>query len=185
MQKENSVYYRAAVFGLPLGLLLTAASACFILMQRIPFLATFILLILAFIPFFVYRGMKRLADGGGAFGRLATLWVFGIYSFIFGTLVCSLISAFYLVVFDPSFVYDSMNAAIDSLKSVPDAASVYAEQIDVMQRAIDRHLLPSPMEFVISMGWSSSFFGSMLSLPLAFLVSRKASHQSRNPQSVL
>lgn len=184
MQKENSVYYQAANFGLSFGLLLTLASGCFIMMQRLPSLSVIISVILIVcIPVYLYRGMIRLCRKNEIFSRFVTLWVFGIYSFIFATLICALITAFYLIIFEPTFIYDSMNSAIASLKSIPAADIEYSSQIDIMQKAVDRHLLPSPMEFVISMSWTSCFFGSMLSIPLAFLASRNISLGKRDSKS--
>lgn len=167
-----SIYNLAAKFGVPVGIVLTMMSACFIFSGNYPFLSTIQLLLLLVIPAMLYIKMRRVAATYPHFRKMAALWVFGIYSIIFGTLICALATAAYLLFLDPGFIERYLRETIASIESTP-LASTYAPQLEIMKEAIRRRLLPSPMEFVVSMSWATSFFGSMLSLPLAFFTSRR------------
>ena len=52
-------------------------------------------------------------------------------------------------------------------------AADYASTIALMEQAIEKRLLPNGMEFVSSLAWATCFCGSILSLILALLLSRK------------
>lgn len=63
-------------------------------------------------------------------------------------------------------------SALAQIESSPEAPQ-YVATADVLRNALDRHILPSGMEFVITLGWATSFFGSLLSLFIAVILGRK------------
>lgn len=169
---NKSVYKYAAESGVPVGIYLTAMSACFLLSLKIPLLPLVILPLALGFPFLLGRYMRRVAAAEPKYARFASLWLYGIYTVIFGVLICSLISALWLVFADPGFLHEYIVRTIAEMESLPDAAR-YAESTDIMREALEQGLVPSGTQFVASMAWLTSFGGSVLSLFLAWGVSSR------------
>lgn len=172
-KKEKSVFLYAAEAGVPMGIYLTAMSMCLLASLRIDSLPLLLLPLLLGLPAVLYFLMRRVRDIDPRCRRVAPLWLMGIYTFIFGTLICVLVSDLYIMWAEPHFVTDYISRAIADMKSLP-AAPQLSEQADLLQAALDSHALPSSMQFVASMGWATCFFGSMLSLLMAALLTFRA-----------
>lgn len=167
---NKSVYKYAAESGLPVGIYLTAMSACFLLSLKLPILPLAIVPLAIGFPFLLGRGMKRLAIVEPGFAKFSSLWLYGIYTVIFGVLICSLVSALWLVMVDPGFIHEYIVRTLAEMEKLPDAAR-YADSTDIMREALEQGLLPSGTQFVASMAWFTSFAGSVLSLFLAWIIS--------------
>lgn len=161
----KSVYKYAAEGGVPVGLCLTTMSACFLLSLRYDGLLILIPLLALVVPVLILRNMNRLLREQPYYGKFSALWLCGIYSIIFGTLICSLFTGVWLTFVDPGFVSDYVENAIEMMRATP--GSSYDDTIEVMETMIRRHMLPNGMELVASMAWTTCFFGSILSLFLA------------------
>lgn len=172
LRMTKSIYKYAAEAGIPVGLYFTLEYICIFFGNRFPPLSTLFLLLFVSFPFLLWRLMKKLVALQPGYRKYSSLWLYGIYVIIFGTLISSLFSALYLTFINPGFITDYVTETIATIEQLPDPA-VHAASIDVMQRALDNHLLPNRMEFVAATGWSSCFFGSILSMFLALLVSRQ------------
>ena len=168
---NKSIYKYAAEAGIPTGLYLTLMSGCFLLSPKYDFLSMLIFPLMLVFPVVVWALMKRVATLQPLYSRFSPLWLFGIYSIIFGTLICALVSGVYLVFVDPGFMTHYVESAIANIQESP-MAGQYAQTIDMMQDALDRHMLPSGLQFVATMGWFTCFSGAMLSLVMALIVSR-------------
>jgi len=168
--RPKSIYLFAAEAGSYLGIYLTVISATLLLANKFPALPLVALPLVIGLPFFAAWLMNSIANAEPRYRRLSALWVAGIYSFIFGTLICALFSALYLVFIEPDFLYTYFRNSIETISQA--GVSSPLADIDTMRMALDSHMLPTPMQFVISMSWSSCFFGSVLSLPLAAILSR-------------
>lgn len=167
----KSIYKHAAESGIPIGLYLTALSGCLLLSLRIESLPLLMPLLILGFPFYLGYHMRRLSRRVPSYRRFSALWLYGIYSVIFGTLVCSLASGIYLTLIDPGFIHSYVANALQSIESSP-VAGDYSSTTIMMRRALDSRLLPGGMEFVASMGWLTCFAGSMLSLILAAILGR-------------
>lgn len=165
----KSVYKYAAEAGVPVGVYLTAMSACLLLSLRVEALPLLIPLLALGFPFFLAHYMRRMARREPAYCKFSALWLCGIYTVIFGTLICSLFSGVYLTVIDPGFIRTYVAGALAEIEAMPSSGE-YAATADVLRRALDGHLLPGGMQFVVSMGWLTCFGGSMLSLVLALIL---------------
>lgn len=110
--------------------------------------------------------------------KFSSLWLAGIYSVIFGTLISTFFSALYITFAEPGFVTAYIQKSI-SMIEVSDLAAEYEPAISVMKNAMDNHALPSGMEFLMTMGWFTCFCGSILSLVIAFIVSQAAGRSSK------
>lgn len=171
----KSVYKYAAEAGLPIGIYLSSMSACILFSLQFPFLPTIFTFLLAGFPFILLYFMRRMKRIEPSYSKFAPLWLFGIYSVIFGVLICSLLSGLYLTVVDPGFISRYVAETLAAIESSP-LAPQYADTTDLMHKAIEEKMLPGSMEFVASMGWFTCFGGSMLSLILAYILrSRPAS----------
>lgn len=168
----KSVYKYSSESGLPVGVYLTAMSACVFMSSTVPVMSMLFFLLLIGFPFFLAYLMIRVKKIEPSYSKFASLWLFGIYSVIFGVLICSLCSGLYLTFVNPTFITDYVTNALVTIESSP-LAGQYAETSEMMHRAIDEHLLPGGMEFVVSMGWLTCFSGSMLSMVLAGILRGK------------
>lgn len=175
--KPKSVYKFASEAGLPVGLYFILISICFFLSVRVPFLQTLMLPLIIAFPFFLGYLMKRMARTEPTYNRFSPLWLFGIYSVIFGSLICALFAGIYLSYIDSSFLVRYITQAIADINASP-AAKDYRATVEMMQEALDSHILPSGMQFVSSMAWFTCFSGSILSLVLALILSRKSPKKS-------
>lgn len=177
MQKK-SIYKYASEAGLPAGLYLTVMSACLLLSVKFPGLPLVLFPLALGFPFILWMLMKRILREEPSYNKFSSLWLGGIYTVIFGTLICMFLSAIYIVVFEPGFVQLYVNNAIQAVESTP-MADQYQPTIALMKEAIDAHLLPSGLEFLTTMAWFTCFMGSILSLFIAFIMSRSSKKISR------
>ncbi len=167
----KSIYKYAAEAGVPMGLYLTAMSACLLLSLHIPQLPMLMFPLFIGLPFLTAFLLKRIGNDNPSYMKVSALWLAGIYTYIFGSLICCLLSALYVVFVEPAFVASYMQMAIDTISRSPEAGQ-YAASVEVMQKAIDSHLAPSGLEFVSAMAWSTSFLGSFISLFVAWFLTR-------------
>ncbi len=174
---KKSVYKFAAEAGLPIGLYLILISACFLLSLKVDFLLYLIIPLLLGFPFLMAHFMKKMVREEASYERFSPIWLFGIYSIIFGTLICMLFSTVYLTFIDPSFITSYVTGAIANIQASPMADS-YASTVEMMQEAIDAHMLPNGTQFVTTMAWFTCFAGSMLSLILAAVISHAPTKKS-------
>ncbi|MCH5235487.1 MAG: DUF4199 domain-containing protein [Muribaculaceae bacterium] len=177
MQKK-SIYKYASEAGLPAGLYLTVMSACLLLSVKFPGLPLVLFPLALGFPFILWMLMKRISREEPSYNKFSSLWLGGIYTVIFGTLICMFLSAIYIVVFEPGFVHLYVNNAIQAVESTP-MAEQYQPTITLMKEAMDAHLLPSGLEFLTTMAWFTCFAGSILSMVLAFIMSRSSKKISR------
>lgn len=173
----KSVYKYAAESGVPVGFYLTAMSACVILSLHNDMLPMLLIPLAIGFPVLLAYFMKKMASEQPAYARFSALWLGGLYSVIFGVLICMLMSASYLTFISPGFTKAYVLNAIATLEQSGQEAT-YAATIDIMRRAIDRHLLPTDMEFITTMGWLTCFLGSLVSMATALILSRR----NRNSQ---
>lgn len=166
---KKSIYKYAAEAGLPVGILLTAMSACILMGLRYPFLTSLLPPLAILFPVALWFLLKQIAKKEPEYLKVSALWLGGIYTVIFGTIICMLFSAAYIFYVEPGFVYEYVTSAIASIESSP-MRDHYATTTALMREAIDARILPSGMEFVTTMGWTTCFFGSILSLIIAAII---------------
>lgn len=168
MQKK-SIYKYASEAGLPMGIYLSVMSACLLLSIKLPALPMLILPLALGFPVLLWYLIKNISKAEPSYLKFSSLWLGGIYTVIFGTLICMFLSAAYIVVFEPNFVGMYVNNALLAVESSP-VASEYEASIAMMRNAIDAHILPTGLEFLSTMAWFTCFCGSMISLIIAGLI---------------
>lgn len=145
---------------------------------RYPLLSGAVVPLIICFPFLLGYYLWRIAKDEPSYKKLSALWLGGIYTVIFGTLICMLFSASYIIFVEPGFVHHYVENALTQIETSP-MASQYAASTSLMRDAMAAHILPSGMEFVTGMGWLTCFGGSILSLVLAALISRTGRRKRR------
>lgn len=168
---NKSVYKYAAEAGVPIGIYLTMMSACVVFSLYNEYLPLLLLPLIVGFPFFTGWLMARVGKAEPAYRNISSLWLSGIYMVIFGTLICTLVTALYLRYVDPGFIHAYWVNTIVTLEKGPMAAE-YAETVRVMKEAIKARMLPSAMEFVSTIAWTTCFLGSVMSLVIACILCR-------------
>ena len=181
MQKK-SIYKYASEAGLPTGLYLTIMSACLLLSVKIPFLPMLTLPLAIGFPFLLLALMRKIKREEPSYSKFSSLWLGGIYTVIFGTLICMFLSALYLVFVEPGFVHQYVNNALLAVEESP-FADQYESSVALMREAMEAHILPSGLEFLSSMAWLTCFIGSILSLIIALIMSKGGSKFSSQVQA--
>ncbi|MCH5229858.1 MAG: DUF4199 domain-containing protein [Muribaculaceae bacterium] len=177
MQKK-SIYKYASENGLAAGAYLTLMSACLLLSVKIAFLPMLILPLGIGFPFLLWALMKNIIRTEPSYNKFSSLWLGGIYTVIFGTIICMFLSALYIVFIEPSFVHLYVNNALTAVEASPMSAE-YESSIQMMREAMEAHILPSGLEFLTTMAWFTCFAGSLLSLVLAMIMSKNSKKVSR------
>jgi len=175
MEPQNSIYQRAAQWGVPFGLYLAATGVSGVFVDCVPLLSIVMLLLLVGVPVLTcyYQRRKFVEDQG--FSEYAALWMLGIMLFLLGGVVASLVMYVVLEYVRPDFIYTQAQAVVDAYSQVP--AMQGNEVIEALRTAIDKHALPSPIEMVLNTFWLISFGGSMLSALTALVAQRGLKHK--------
>lgn len=164
----KSIYRRAADNGLIFGVYLSVLFVMFVLSGKSFLTSLAGLVLLLGIPGVIFVFLRRcfIAEFGKT--TISGLWMLGILIFIYASLICGVVTYVYLQYFDPSFIYNQAQAALDIYRSVEEIKGT--DLVIGMQRAIEEKLLPTPIQFVFQMIWVTTFFGSLLSLLTALIV---------------
>lgn len=170
MNETKSIYQRAGEWGIPFGLYLACAGASSVFADWYPLLAYvfFILLLGTPLVTFYFQRRKFIEDNG--FSEYSALWMLGILLFILGTVVSSFIIYLLLQSFRPEFMYEQAQAVIKTYSEIPEMRD--SEMLRVLQRMVDDHLMPTPIETVFNAFWFVTFGGSITSAITALLARR-------------
>ncbi len=170
MEPKKSIYHRAGEWGFPFGLYLSCAAAASIFADWfVPLNFIFIVLLLG-TPIVVYYFQRRKFIEDDGFTEYAGLWMLGIMLFILGTVVASLVVFLILQYGRPGFIYEQAQAAVDLYSKMPQMQD--SEMLQVIKRAIDEKMLPTPIETVFNAFWFITFAGSLLSALTALAAQR-------------
>lgn len=169
--QHKSIYKYASEAGLPMGIYLTLMSFSLLLSVKFQILSTFLLPLTIVFPFFLGFLIRKISRIEPSYMKFSSLWLGGIYTVIFGTLICMFSSMLYLTFIEPGFIGIYCNNLITTIESSP-LAEEYMSTVEVLRRAKDSHLLPSAFDFITTMGWLTCFTGSIFSLVIALILSR-------------
>lgn len=177
MQKK-SIYKYASEAGVTAGLYLSLMSACVLVSIKVPALPLLLLPLAIGFPFVLWALMRKIVNEEPSYNKFSSLWLGGLYTVIFGSLICLFLSAIYLVTIEPGFVGLYINNALSAVEASP-MASEYEASIHLMREAMEAHIIPSGLEFLTTMAWFTCFCGSILSLFLALIMSRGSKKMTR------
>ena len=176
--KPKSIYKYAAENGIPLGLYLTLMSACLLMSLKFPVLPVFLLPLSIGFPFLLWYLLRKIGKEEESYMKFSSLWLGGIYSVIFGTVICLFLSSLYVTFIEPGFFVNYIKHSIEVIEA-SDISSQYGAGLTLMKEAIEAKLLPTSMEFLTTMAWLTCFAGCILSLILALLIPKAGSKVRR------
>lgn len=167
-KEVKSVYKRGAEYGLWFGIYLTVMSLAIMHGMSHSVLLLLSIAMLAAIPAIIYQIMRRYRASMLGFASFSSLWMLGVMTFLFGSLICGMVTYVWMQYVMPTFIYDQVVTAIELYKTIPGDEA--AEMVKVMQTIVDRHALPSPFDVVVQMIMLVTFLGSLVSMALAALL---------------
>ena len=169
-EPKKSIYKRAAEWGLPFGLYIACMGVASIYADYFaPLSIIFILMIMA-TPLVVYYFQRRRFIEDDGFTEYAGLWMLGILLFIFGSVIASFIIYLVLQYFRPDFMYEQARMVIEAYSKIPQASD--SEMLEILQKMVDRRLLPTPIETVFNAFWFITFGGCLVSAVTALVARR-------------
>ena len=175
--QKKSIYQRAGEWGVPFGLYLACAAITSVFADWFAPLSFLFLILLCGTPFVVYYFQRRKFIEDDGFDEHAALWMLGIMLFILGTVLSSFIVYLVLQYFRPNFMYEQAQTVIYSYSKIPEMAD--NEMLRVLQQAVNKRLLPSPIETVFNAFWFVTFGGSLVSAITAIFARRSLKRGGR------
>ena len=169
---RKSVYRYGAEFGPFIGLYFIFMSACLISSIKLSLMTLLMAALLPGFPIILYVLMRRMYREAPYLRTFSALWTGGIMTTLCGCLICSLVTAAWLIFVQPDFFTQYLSQAIQTVQNAGQG-SEYEEQINVLQKAMETGTMPSPMQFVLSMVWTTVFSGSIISMICAWVLMAK------------
>ena len=163
-----AVWRRGANDGMFLGLWMSAIFICGAYSQNISLLAWLTLLMMAAVPVIVYGWLKRDWLKWPQMRFFSAAWMHGICIFFFGSLIMAAVIVIFMKFIRPDFILESVRRAIEIYRSLDDPEA--ANMAHTLQEMINRHMLPTPVNLGITMIWTVTFTGSILSMILTGMV---------------
>lgn len=160
--------------GVPMGLLLSGISLSMMFSDWVPLLALLAMVLLLAGPVLLFVVQRRAIAAWGGSVEFAGVWLLGIMTVLFGSLICALVTIVVTTTARPGFIYEQVSNALSLYQQMPQLRG--SEFVKLMRQALDQGLLPTPMEWVMQMFWLTSFSGSLLSALTAAVARLMARH---------
>ncbi len=170
MEPKRSIFQCAGQWGLPFGLYLSCAAVASIYADWFAPLQLVFLILLLGTPVVAYAFQRRKFIEDNGFTEYAGLWMLGIMLFILGTIISSLVVYLVLQYLRPNYIYEQTQMAIDTYKQLPQMRD--SEMLEILQKMVDRRLLPTPIETVFNAFWFITFGGCLVSAVTALVARR-------------
>lgn len=170
MEPKRSIFQCAGQWGLPFGLYLSCAAVASIYADWFAPLQLVFLILLLGTPVVAYAFQRRKFIEDNGFTEYAGLWMLGIMLFILGSIISSLVVYLVLQYLRPNYIYEQTQMAIDTYKQLPQMRD--SEILEILQKMVDRRLLPTPIETVFNAFWFITFGGCLVSAVTALVARR-------------
>ena len=152
----------SARLGIGYGILFTLMSCCLLWCIKIQTLGMLLMILPALSLISIPRNMAVVASRHPSYVSLPALWISGIAMHICGAMICALATAVYLIFIAPDFLNTYVRDLLSVLKSNSNITITETGNI----------VTPTPMQFVGSMFWLTSFCGSVASFLIAAIMPR-------------
>ena len=119
-------------------------------------------------PAMIYLLMRHYVRQEGNSSRFVVLWLLGIYIFFFASLISGLAQYIYFQYIDPDWIPSFVEQQLQVLEAMGAQSPEMADFADTARAAIDNGASFEPIDVVFMMIWSNVFFGSLLSIVVAF-----------------
>lgn len=165
--KDNfSVYRRGADDGFWLGIYLSVLIILCFSSVNMPLLSFPAMILGLGVPAMIYFFLKRgfAADGGKSI--FSALWLQGICTFFFGSLIMALTVYIYLRFVNPTYFPDGVGSLIEMY----DQAGVDDSTYELLTQMKKNNIYPTAGQTAVELIWATVFTGSLLSMLLTFII---------------
>lgn len=164
-QQRKSIYRRGAESGMVMGVYLSVLFLAIAYASTSQWLGLMSLAMVVSVPLLTYRLLRQAyrADGGNL--CFSELWMEGTVIFAGGSLIMAVVAFAFMRWVEPSFIVTQVASVAEIYRE-----SGQAQVAEMVDRAVDQHLLPSPAEVAVEFVWFGVFSGSLLSMLMALLV---------------
>ncbi|MDE7125884.1 MAG: DUF4199 domain-containing protein [Muribaculaceae bacterium] len=167
-KKQRTVYKQGADDGFVFGAYLSVLFLMLGYSPYYPVLSLPALVLILFVPFVIYKMLRRSYVRDLGLTDFSALWLQGIVTFVCGTLLMGCVAFVFMRYLKPGFIVEQVQSAADIYRSMSDAGSQHlADTLDLM---VERHLLPAPIYVAVELMLMGIFSGSILSMALTWLV---------------
>lgn len=149
------LFHASARQGIIFGILFTAMSFCLLGCLQVPALSLVLLLLTVAVGAYLPVGLAAVASVNPAYRSFPAMWMSGIVQFLCGDLICSLLTALFLIYVQPDFLGEYVREMVRQFVAAGGNGA---------ERDLSKLMIPSVTDFVSSMFWATGFFGSILSL---------------------
>lgn len=165
----SDVFGRAGRIGPVAGVYFTVLFLCAAYSGMHPLLSIITLVLFLSVPWLLYR---RLSATAAAVTRVrtVTLWTEGIYSFLFGGLIMALLVYVWLRFVDPGYMHNQLELAAQLMREYPQSAS--PELKHAVEAVLEQGTLPGAIQMAMSLFWTVTFTGAVLSLLVAYIIAK-------------
>lgn len=165
---QTEIFRRAAYNGRSLGLIMLLTVMLMFASATSPLASLMALAGLVWVPVTAYRLLRRswLATAGRL--SFSAVWLEGIVSFIFSSLIVALFVLIYLRWLDPDYLYRTMMRVILMAQTEPSLSGYSA----TFQKVIELHLIPTARDMALMVFWLVMASGSVFSLIITPVVRR-------------
>lgn len=171
MENKDSLLKGAMFYGLLLGIFWAIKYVFLIIGSWYSGVGTIYLILSPLTLVFTYymtKAYKIISGGKISFFRA---WQFGVLLYFFAALIVSLEHfAFYRHFAPPGFIANSMDQVISLMRSM--------ELNEQMKQIVDQMATPTPIQMTIQGIFNNVFYGIILSIPVAALLSRNESSRT-------
>lgn len=168
MDKEKSVFKCAAENGISFGIYLSVIFFTCIYGTSSFLINSIGLIMILAAPLMLFRYMRKFYKTHPDASPIVTLWNLGIFTSLFGSLICALVTYIWLQYITPTFIIDQAKAALAVYEQYPDLSG--NDLVISLRKAIEENLLPTPIVVVLQLIWfttSLGVVGSLIMAPLA------------------
>lgn len=176
MSENRSILLKSSMrFGLSMGIFWCLKYLLFIWGISSNFFGMLYMFITFFVPFLAYYFTWRYKiEIGGKLGFFHA-WQFGILLYFFAALIVSLEHyVFYRYLAPPGFIASSVEQTLELLRN---------SNIDQATLEAFENINPTPIQMAIQGIFTNTFYGIVLSIPIAYLASKTRIPPLRNGDS--
>ena len=165
MNNEKSVFKCGAENGLIFGLYLSAIFFTCIYGNS-SFMISFLGLVMFLaVPLVIFAFMRRYHVTYPETSTFSNLWTLGTATYLFGSLICGIVTYIWLQYITPDFIVNQAKMALATDEQIPEFKN--HEFTSMLRKAISDKMLPSPIMIVFQLIWATLTAGVVTSLILA------------------
>lgn len=175
---SNRVVNGAMMYGTAMGIFWILKFVLVPLIFTIPFTSLMFLGLTAAVPFLGYFFVRQYRNRYCPNRQIGFMqaWLFCLLMYAFAALLVSVAHYVFFRYIDGGTMLATYNGMLDELQN---ATPEMGELVTQYRQAVDLIAAMSPIELTIQLVLNNIFYGMMLSLPTAFIVSLKRGNQGR------